>query len=196
MCMLSSKNCITFLHKINIFARRLKKTFEAPVIQSVLCSINTYRINFKQLSECNIRHRIMLACYFQREKFLILSQAYRNPFIYTESTNTVVRLQNVFIFLSNEFQLVLLQKYMILKILIFNCFICRMGLIIRSVAILFMVIVTTVSSILHILYKEEISKYFFSSSCAIKVSIHHLRINGMILVYVNSLPDSVVLHFK
>lgn len=77
MRMFSSKNCITLLPKKknkHIFARRLKKTFEASAIQySVLCSINTYRINFKQLSECNIRHSIMLACYFQREKFLILS---------------------------------------------------------------------------------------------------------------------------
>lgn len=44
----------------------------------------------------------------------------------------------------------------------------RMGLIIRSVAILLTVIVTTVSSILHIIYMEDFSKYFFSSSCAVQ----------------------------
>ncbi|VVC31655.1 Hypothetical protein CINCED_3A008111 [Cinara cedri] len=44
----------------------------------------------------------------------------------------------------------------------------RMGLIIRSVTILLMVIITTVSSILHIMYKEDFSKYIFSSSCAVK----------------------------
>ncbi|XP_027846622.2 uncharacterized protein LOC114126804 [Aphis gossypii] len=44
----------------------------------------------------------------------------------------------------------------------------RMGLIIRSVAILLTVIVTTVSSILHIIYMGDFTKYFFSSSCAIQ----------------------------
>lgn len=39
----------------------------------------------------------MLSCYFQREKFLILSRAYRNAFIYTKRAYMVGRFQNVFI---------------------------------------------------------------------------------------------------
>ncbi|XP_025208811.1 uncharacterized protein LOC112604131 [Melanaphis sacchari] len=44
----------------------------------------------------------------------------------------------------------------------------RMGLIIRSIAILLTVIVTIVSSILHIIYMGDFTKYFFSSSCGIQ----------------------------
>lgn len=72
----------------------------------------------------------------------------------------------------------------------------RMGLIIRSVVILLMVIVTTVSSILHIIYKEDFSKYIFSSSCAIKVSKHRhlynpIRMNIPIYTCGRSSPDDV-----
>lgn len=71
----------------------------------------------------------------------------------------------------------------------------RMGLIMRSVAILLMVIVTTVSSILHLIYKEDFSKYVFSSSCALKVSVHAIQEHGffprVLRTTIHSTPDGV-----